>query len=252
VSASGRPQREGPQSAPLSREEFEARLRALGAHYHIHHPFHMRMNSGQSTPRQIRGWVANRYYYQISIPIKDAAMLSNCQDRVVRREWIQRIIDHDGHGSDAGGIEAWIQLGEAVGIARDEMTSLKNVVPGVRYAVDAYVNFARTHPWQETVCASLTELFAPKIHEQRLANWPQHYPWIEPKGFAYFRNRLSEARRDVAYGLSLTLDYFNTQPLQERALEILRFKLDVLWSMLDAIQIAYPDEALSAPEARRG
>jgi pyrroloquinoline-quinone synthase len=235
----------------MRREEFEASLRALGNRYHIHHPFHLRMNSGHSTPEQIRGWVANRYYYQISIPIKDAAMLSNCPDREVRREWVQRILDHDGHGGDAGGIEAWIQLGEAVGIPRAEMTSLQRVVPGVRFAVDAYVNFARTRPWQETVCASLTELFAPKIHEQRLANWPQHYPWIDPRGLAYFRNRLSEARRDVAHGLALTLDHFNTPPLQERALEILRFKLDVLWSMLDAIQIAYPDEAI-VREARRG
>jgi pyrroloquinoline-quinone synthase len=239
-------------SAPLGREEFEARLRAQGAGYHIHHPFNLRMNNGQLTPRQIRGWVANRFYYQISIPIKDAAMLSNCPDRSVRREWIQRILDHDGHGDDAGGIEAWIQLGEATGIARAEMTSLQNVVPGVRFAVDAYVNFARTRPWQETVCASLTELFAPKIHEQRLANWPQHYPWIDAKGLAYFRNRLTEARRDVAHGLALTLDYFNTHALQERALEILRFKLDVLWSMLDAIQIAYPDEARSPVEVRHG
>ena len=212
-------------STPLGREEFEASLRAQGASYHIHHPFNVRMNNGLLTPRQIRGWVANRFYYQVSIPIKDAAMLSNCPDRSVRREWIQRILDHDGHGQDAGGIEAWIQLGEAVGIARAEMTSLQNVVPGVRFAVDAYVNFARTHPWQETVCASLTELFAPKIHEQRLANWPQHYPWIDPKGLAYFRNRLSEARRDVAHGLALTLDYFNTRPLQERALQILYDRL---------------------------
>ena len=238
--------------APLGREEFEAHLRAQGVRYHIHHPFNMRMNSGQLAPHQIRGWVANRFYYQISIPIKDAAMLSNCPDRTVRREWVQRILDHDGHDADAGGIEAWIHLGEAVGIARDEMTSLRNVVPGVRFAVDAYVNFARTRPWQETVCASLTELFAPKIHEQRLATWPEHYPWIDPKGLAYFRNRLSEARRDVAHGLALTLDYFNTRALQERALEILRFKLDVLWGMLDAIQIAYPDEARSAATAEHG
>jgi pyrroloquinoline-quinone synthase len=236
----------------MTREAFEASLRALGDRYHIHHPFNVRMTSGRSTPEQIRGWVANRFYYQISIPIKDAAMLSNCPDREVRREWIQRIIDHDGHDGDAGGIEAWIQLGEAVGIARAEMTSLQHVVPGVRFAVDAYVNFARTRPWQETVCASLTEMFASKIHEQRLANWPQHYPWIDPKGFAYFRNRLSEARRDVDYGLAVTLDYFNTRALQQRALEILGFKLDVLWSMLDAIQTAYPDEASSRKEARHG
>jgi pyrroloquinoline-quinone synthase len=236
----------------MSREAFEASLRALGERYHIHHPFHVRMTSGRSNRNQIRGWVANRYYYQISIPIKDAAMLSNCPDREVRREWIQRILDHDGRGGDEGGIEAWVQLGEAVGFSRAEMTSLQHVVPGVRFAVDAYVNFARTRPWQETVCASLTEMFAPKIHEQRLANWPQHYPWIDPKGFAYFRNRLSEARRDVDYGLAVTLDYFNTPALQERALEILRFKLDVLWSMLDAIQTAYPDEVPSAVEARHG
>jgi len=238
-------------SEPLGRDEFETLLRGQGARYHIYHPFNVRMANGELAQRQIRGWVLNRFYYQVSIPIKDAAMLSNCPDRSVRREWIQRILDHDGHGDDAGGIEAWIQLGEAVGIDRVEITSLKHVVPGVRFAVDAYVNFARTRPWQETVCASLTELFAPKIHEQRLANWPQHYPWIDPKGFAYFRNRLSEARRDVAHGLELTLDYFSTRALQERALEILGFKLDVLWNMLDAIQLAYPDDA-STPEVARG
>ena len=226
-----------------SREEFQARLRALGERYHIHHPFNVRMASGRSTPREIRGWVANRFYYQVSIPIKDAAMLSNCPDREVRREWVRRILDHDGFGADAGGIEAWIRLGEAVGLGRAEIVSLERVVPGVRFAVDAYVNFARTRPWQDTVCASLSELFAPKIHEQRLAGWPQHYPWIDPAGLAYFRNRLSEARRDVEHGLALTLDHFNTRPLQERALDIVRFKLDVLWSMLDAIQVAYPPES---------
>ena len=236
----------------MTREAFESGLRSLGDRYHIHHPFNKRMANGLTSPLQIRGWVANRYYYQVCIPIKDAAMLSNCPDREVRREWIQRILDHDGRGGDEGGIEAWIQLAEAVGFSRAEITSLQHVVPGVRFAVDAYVNFARTRPWQETVCASLTEMFAPKIHEQRLANWPQHYPWIDPKGFAYFRNRLSEARRDVDHGLALTLDYFNTRALQERALEILRFKLDVLWSMLDAIQTAYPDETASAVEVRHG
>jgi pyrroloquinoline-quinone synthase len=239
-------------SAALDREAFEARLRGLGDRYHIHHPFNQRMANGLASRAQIRGWVANRYYYQVCIPIKDAAMLSNCPDREVRREWIQRIIDHDGRGGDEGGIEAWIRLGEAVGFPRAEVTSLQHVVPGVRFAVDAYVNFARTRPWQETVCASLTEMFAPKIHEQRLANWPQHYPWIDPKGFAYFRTRLSEARRDVDHGLTLTLDYFNTRALQDRALEILRFKLDVLWSMLDAIQTAYRDEAPTAAEIRHG
>jgi pyrroloquinoline-quinone synthase len=157
----------------------------------------------------------------------------------VRRRWIQRIIDHDGTQGDEGGIEAWIRLGMATGLAREEVTSLERVLPGVRFAVDAYVTFARERPWQEAVCASLTELFAPEIHRNRLAGWPQHYPWIEPAGLEYFRSRLSQARRDVEHGLEVTLAHFNTRALQQRALEILQFKLDVLWSMLDAMQVAY-------------
>ena len=224
---------------PWSREEFKQRLLAKGDRYHIHHPFQVRMNAGHCTREQIHGWVCNRYYYQISIPLKDAAILSNCPDREVRREWIKRIVDHDGTQGDEGGIEAWIRLGIATGLARDEVTSLKNVLPGVRFAVDAYVNFARSHSWQEGVCSSLTELFAPEIHKNRLASWPQQYPWIEPAGLQYFRDRVTLARRDVEHGLALTLEHFDTHERQQRALEILQFKLDVLWSMLDAMQIAY-------------
>lgn len=224
---------------PWSRTEFEEKLRAKGERYHIHHPFHLAMNSGRCTRAQVQGWVLNRFYYQISIPIKDAAILANMPEREHRRRWIQRILDHDGtHGSD-GGIEAWLRLGEAVGLAREEVTSLRHVLPGVRFAVDAYVNFARRAPWQEAVCASLTELFAPQIHKERLAGWPQHYPWIDAGGYAYFRGRLAEARRDVEHGLEVTLEHFRTRAEQERALEILQFKLDILWSMLDAMQLAY-------------
>ncbi|HEX7273683.1 MAG TPA: pyrroloquinoline-quinone synthase PqqC [Casimicrobiaceae bacterium] len=226
-------------SQPWSRDEFERRLRAKGERYHIHHPFQVRMNAGHCTREQVRGWVCNRYYYQISIPLKDAAILSNCPEREVRREWIKRIIDHDGMKGDEGGIEAWIRLGVATGLSREEVASLRNVVPGVRFAVDAYVSFARARPWQEAVCSSLTELFAPEIHKNRLASWPQHYPWIESEGLQYFRDRLSQARRDVEHGLALTLQHFSTRAQQERALEILDFKLDVLWSMLDAMQTAY-------------
>lgn len=177
------------------------------------------LNTGKANPDQIRGWVANRFYYQIAIPVKDAAVLSNCPEREVRREWVQRILDHDGHGDDAGGIEAWIRLGTATGLAREEIIDLRHVLPGVRFAVDAYVNFARRAPWQEAVCSSLTELFAPEIHKQRLAGWPEFYPWIENAGLAYFRNRVSQARRDVEQGLSLTLDHFTSRDQQERALE---------------------------------
>jgi pyrroloquinoline-quinone synthase len=227
------------EGMPWSREEFERQLRAKGERYHIHHPFQLGMNAGLATREQVQGWVCNRFYYQISIPLKDAAILSNCLDRAVRREWIKRIIDHDGTQGDEGGIEAWIRLGIAAGLARDEITSLKHVLPGVAFAVDAYVNFARTRPWQEAVCSSLTELFAPEIHKNRLAGWPQHYPWIEPEGLQYFRSRVTQARRDVEHGLSLTLEHFHTRVQQERALDILQFKLDVLWSMLDAMQSAY-------------
>ncbi len=222
-----------------SRAEFESRLRDKEKRYHINHPFQVAMNSGQLDRQQIQGWVANRFYYQSAIPVKDAAVMANCRDRDARRQWVQRIIDHDGAGGREGGIEAWLQLGEAVGLAREELLEERRVLPGVRFAVDAYVNFARRATWQEAACSSLTELFAPRIHQQRLERWPELYPWIEPRGYDYFRKRLSEARRDVAHGLQVTLDHFDTRGAQERALDILQFKLDVLWSMLDAMWLAY-------------
>lgn len=222
-----------------SREEFEVRLRDKGRAYHIHHPFNVMLNSGKASREQIRGWVANRFYYQISIPVKDAAIMANCPDRTVRRLWVQRILDHDGYGDDPGGIESWLRLGEAVGLTRDHVESLTDLLPGVRFAVDAYVNFARRAPWQEGVCSSLTELFAPQIHKQRLANWPEHYPWIDRAGLHYFQSRVSLARRDVEHGLAVTLDSFTTRAAQERALEILQFKLDVLWAMNDAMAQHY-------------
>lgn len=226
-------------AVPLDRTAFEAALRAKGRAYHIHHPFNVALNAGRATAEQVRGWVANRFYYQIHIPLKDAAVLSNCPDRAVRRLWVQRILDHDGAGDDPGGIESWVRLGEAVGLAASELWSLEHVVPGVRFAVDAYVDFARRRPWQESVCASLTELFAPQIHRERLATWPVHYPWIEPAGLDYFRTRIPLASKDVEHGLSVTLGYFTTAEAQDRALQILQFKLDLLWSMLDAIALRY-------------
>lgn len=227
---------------PWSREEFEAKLREKGKGYHINHPLHVLMYEGKLSREQLQCWVANRYYYQIAIPIKDAAILSNCPDREVRRGWIQRIFDHDGSGpineGGEGGIEAWIQLGAAVGLTREQITSLQLVAPGARFAVDAYINFARQRPWQEAVCSSLTELFAPHIHQQRIDAWPDKYPWIEPQGMQYFRNRLTQARRDVKQGLDITLDYFgSSRELQQRALDILQFKLDVLWALADAIML---------------
>lgn len=224
---------------PWTAEEFEQKLRARESRYHIFHPFHIAMNSGQCTREQIQGWVINRFYYQIMIPIKDSAVLSNMPDKNHRRLWIQRILDHDGVDGSEGGIEAWLALAEAVGLSREHVLSLEHVAPGVRFAVDAYVNFARKAPWQEAVCSSLTELFAPTIHQKRLDSWPEHYPWIDAQGYRYFRQRLSEARRDVEHGLRVTLEHFKTRAEQEKALGILQFKLDVLWCLLDAIHVTY-------------
>ncbi len=200
------------------------------------------MANGESTRQQIQGWVANRLYYQIKIPQKDAAIMANCTDQVVRKAWVQRILDHDGMGDDPGGIEAWLRLGEACGLSRVELLDQRHVLPGVCFAVDAYVNFARRATWQEAACSSLTEMFAPEIHQQRLDTWPGHYTWIDADGYAYFRKRLSEARRDVQHGLEITLNHFVTCEQQQQALGILQFKLDVLWSMLDAMSMAYVNQ----------
>lgn len=230
------------KALPWTREEFEEKLREKGKGYHIYHPIHVMMYEGKLSKEQLQSWVANRFYYQIAIPMKDAAILSNCPDKEVRKEWIVRITDHDGVDGQVGGIEAWIQLGMAVGLSREDVTSLKYLSPGVKFAVDAYVNFARQRPWQESVCSSLTELFAPHIHQQRISSWPSMYPWIDESGLTYFKKRLTEARRDVEQGLSVTLDYFSTsRDMQLKALDILQFKLDVLWVIADAIMLACTD-----------
>lgn len=235
-----------PLATPWSADDFEARLRERESRYHIHHPFNLRLNRGELAPFQVRGWVANRFYYQSQIPRKDAAVLANCDDRAERRRWIERILDHDGRGDfrhgQAGGIEAWCQLATATGLARTDLESMRHVQPGVRFAVDAYVNFARTAPWEEAAISSLTELFAPKIHADRLAGWPSLYPWIATEGLAYFRSRIPLASRDVEHGLEVARRWCTTRERQERAIAILDFKLDILWSMLDAIALAYPDD----------
>ena len=228
----------------LSREDFKTALTNKGQFYHIHHPLHQKMHAGQCSKQQIRAWVANRFYYHACIPQKDAAILANCDDRQVRQEWMQRIVDQDGstHSDgtpNAGGVEQWLRLGEAVGLTRADLLDETYLLPAVRFAVDAYLNFARTATWQEAVCASLTELFAPNIHQSRLQAWPRHYPWIASAGLRYFQQRLSEARRDVKHGLEVTLQHFTSAAQQTRALNILQFKLDVLWTISDAILLAY-------------
>jgi pyrroloquinoline-quinone synthase len=222
-------------------DEFVAALREQSRRYHDQHPFSRRMNEGALGREQIRCWVANRFAYQAAIPRKDAAILANCPDRQVRRRWIRRIHDHDGTADGEGGIEAWLRLGEAVGLGREEMEDQRHVVPGVRFAVDAYVTFARTRPWVEAVASSLTELFAPDLMAERLAAFERHYTWIDPQGLAYFRARLTQAPRDSAHALEVVTEHCRTPETRAAALAALSFKCDVLWSMLDAIDRACAD-----------
>lgn len=222
--------------APWSPEEFTAALRAVGREaYHDRHPFHRRMNEGRLGREELRTWVANRFYYQRNLPRKDALLLSRCPDREVRRAWVQRILDHDGHGNDPGGIERWLRLGEAVHLRREELETDARLLPGVRFAVDAYVDFVASRPWIEGVATSLTELFAPPLMEERLAAFERHYPWIDPAGLDYFRTRLAQAPRDADHGLSLVLERCRTRAEQERAVAALRFKCELLEAQLDAV-----------------
>jgi pyrroloquinoline-quinone synthase len=272
------------------RETFIESLRAIGARaYHDKHPFHVVMNEGRLSPEALRGWVANRFYYQRNIPIKDAAILSNCPVREVRRIWIHRILDHDGvfsrpvasdssavalaeadvlSGESAahhalgtahataneGGIEAWLRLGQACGLSCQELTQDRHLLPGVRFAVDAYVNFARTQPWPIAIASSLTELFAPDLMSARLAAFEKYYPWIDPRGLDYFRRRVTQARRDSDEALQITLEYCNTLKLQREAVRALEFKCDVLWAMLDAIHHSHgePKEGRSPVRPANG
>jgi pyrroloquinoline-quinone synthase len=220
---------------------FVETLRAHSRRYHDQHPFHVRMNAGRLSHRQIQGWVANRFYYQENIPRKDAAILSNCPHLEVRRRWIRRIVDHDGRSTDEGGIEAWLRLGEAAGLTREEIRDHRHLVPGVRFAVDAYVNFTRTRPWVEAVASSLTELFAPDLMAERLAAFERWYPWIAPTGLAYFRARLEQAPQDCQHALEVVSAYCLSAESQARAVDALSFKCDVLWSLMDAIDQAYPE-----------
>jgi pyrroloquinoline-quinone synthase len=213
-----------------------ARLRAQGRRYHNLHPFHRRMDAGELSPEELQRWVANRFYYQKCIPLKDAAIISNCPEVEVRREWIKRIIDHDGTGERTGGIESWLRLGEALGVSREELLSERRVLPAVRYAVDAYVNFARRKPWIEAVASSLTELFGPDAIRARLAALELHYPWIDPAGLEYFRTRLVQAPRDADYALRLVVDRCTTPEQQDAAVAALRFKTEMLWAQLEAIE----------------
>lgn len=223
---------------PLTPDELEARLRGFHQSYYVEHPFHKLMYAGSLTPRQFQCWVANRLAYQRVVPRKDAAILSNCPDAEVRRHWIGRIIDHDGTAAGEGGIELWIRLGIALGVPREEMEDERHVIPAVRTICESYVWFCKSKPWVQACASSLTELFAPRIHGQRIEAFPKHYPWIPESGLDYFRSRLVQAPKDVKQGLALVQRHCTTIETQRQAFEALAFKLEMLWSMIDVIHNA--------------
>ena len=224
---------------PLTPAELEDALRSFHGSYYVQHPFHQLMYEGKLSQRQFQGWVTNRLAYQRVVPRKDAAILSNCPVPEVRREWIQRIIDHDGTQPGTGGIEMWIRLGIALGVPREEMEDERHVLPAVRLICESYVTFCKSKPWQEACASSLTELFAPKIHQQRIEAFPVHYPWIPPEGLDYFKSRLVQAPRDVSHGLRIVRQWATTPERQRRVFEALAFKLEMLWAMIDTIHNAY-------------
>ena len=244
--------------APESREAFEARLRRIGdERYHDKHPFHALLHGGGCTPDQVRAWVLNRYCYQSAIPRKDAALLARCHDPELRRAWRSRIEDHDG-GVDRetgqmreGGIERWLRLAEAVGLDRAYVVSQKGALPASKFAVEAYVRFVAENTLLEAVASSLTELFAPKIHKDRIAGLLEHYDFADSSSLAYFRRRLEEAPKDVRFGLAYVLDHADTAEKQDAVAAALTFKTDVLWAQLDALYAAYVEPGHIPPGAWR-
>ncbi|HTW38501.1 MAG TPA: pyrroloquinoline-quinone synthase PqqC [Steroidobacteraceae bacterium] len=237
-------QDETPQAAadsvPLAREAFIERLREEGARrYHDHHRYHVLMHAGQLTRTQLQQWVLNRYYYQTRIPIKDALILSKSSEAEFRRMWIHRIHDHDGTADTEGGLAMWLRLASGVGLDPEEVASCRSVLPGVRFACDAYVEFVREHSLLEAVASSLTEFFAPELMSRRILAWEQHYPWVDPQMLAYFRARVTRARGDSAEAIGYVTAHATSRLAQERCIAALIVKTEILWHLLDTVYAAY-------------
>jgi len=234
----------------LDPDALEVRLRKVGdERYHHRHPFNVRMHEGRLTPEEIRTWVANRYYYQTRIPIKDGLILAKAQDPTFRRGWIRRIHDHDGREAGTGGLELWLLLAESVGLDRAEVESLEHVLPGVKRACDAYVELVESSDLLTSVAASLTELFAGDIMRRRIAAWEEHYRWVKPEGLRYFQSRTEQAPQDSSEGLAYVREHARTDEEQERCVAALERKCEILWSLLDAVEAAHARPRL-VPHAR--
>ena len=224
----------------LSRDALEARLRGIGEErYHDKHPFHILLHGGEATKGQVQAWVLNRYCYQSAIPRKDAALISKMMDSDLRREWRHRIEDHDGRKPGDGGIERWLILAEGVGLDRDYVKSTDGALAGTKFAVEAYVRFVAEHSLLDAIASSLTELFAPAIHRERITGLLAHYDFANEKTMSYFKKRLDEAPKDVKFGLDYVLGEARTAEQQEGVIAALYFKTDVLWAQLDALHHAY-------------
>ena len=232
---------------PLGREGFIERLRSEGERrYHDHHPYHVMMHEGRLTPLQLREWVQNRYYYQTRIPIKDAIILSKSEDPAFRRLWIHRIHDHDGTEDGEGGLALWLRLAEGVGLDPEQVASCRSVLPGVRFACDSYVELVRQRPLVEAVASSLTEFFAPDLMSRRILAWEKHYPWVSPEVLAYFRARVTRARHDSAEAIDFVVGNATTRAAQERCVDALIRKTEVLWHLLDCLFAAYVEPGWGA------
>lgn len=228
------------EDRPLDRDEFEARLRRVGEErYHDKHRFHDRLHGGACTMDEVQAWVINRWQYQCSIPMKDAAFLSRCRDPDLRRVWRSRIEDHDGSPEDGGGIRRWLRLAEGVGLDPAYVASGRGVMPATRFIVDAYIRFVRDEPLVAAMASSLTEMFAPAIHTRRIDGLLEHYDFADRETIAYFRHRLTEAPKDVRFTLDWVLAHAATRVEQEAAIAALTFKTDVLWAQLDALWSGY-------------
>ena len=224
----------------LSDSQLEAALRDVGArHYHHLHPFHKLLHSCGLSQRQVQPWALNRYYYQSRIPQKDAIIVSRLPDAAARRIWRQRLLDHDGDEQDEGGIARWLRLATGVGLEADYVESAAGILPGTRFAVDAYVHFVRDKSLLEAVASSLTELFSPGIIATRVAGMLAHYNFVSPETLAYFNNRLHQAPRDADYALAYVKEHARSAAQQQAVIAALRFKCDVLWAQLDALYGAY-------------
>jgi coenzyme PQQ biosynthesis protein C len=224
----------------FTHQELESQLRELGAkRYHRLHPFHGLLHSGKCSKGQIQAWALNRYYYQAMIPLKDAGLIARADDSALRRAWRERLIDHDGSAEGEGGIERWLHLTSALGLDRDYVTSLKGLLPGTRFAVDAYVHFVREKTLLEAVASCLTELFSPVIIGERMAGMLAGYDFITRDTLAYFDKRPPQASRDADYALDYVKRNAKTRAEQDLVIGALAFKCDVLWAMLDALMHAY-------------